>query len=374
MTVLSTNQLWSLVLLFQIGSNVVFGFGSGAKQDAWIAAGISCMLGCGLIVLYAKICEWGDRKNWVELLEALLGRYAGKAIGMIYIVSFIYVAGRVLRDFGELIATYILPRTPIGVTMFLFLFLAVYAASVGLERMARLAELCIPIVLAYLLILLIFILFSETMDLQWLFPVASDWKAIGTSVFPLGVTVPYGESIVFTMLYTFVRSPHMFRNTMLFASASSGLLLIILDFLAILTLGPDLFARTLYPLLVSFQLISLADFIENVDPLVVTIFLFGGLFKILIFFYGACIAITSQWRLRDHRSTVLPVAILVWLLAFYMTDNISSHIFVGLQWVPWVMWIPLFIIIPLLLLPIAWWKRKGRDKSDGKNDAGSNSA
>jgi spore germination protein KB len=128
-----------------------------------------------------------------------------------------------------------------------------------------------------------------------------------------------------------------------------------------------LFARTLYPLLAAFQLISLADFIENVDPLVVTIFLLGGLFKILLFFYGACTGIRAQWRLHSHRSVVLPVFILVWLLAIFMTDNISSHIFVGLHWVPWVLWVPLFIMIPLLLVPISWWKRKGRTANEGDN-------
>lgn len=367
MPVLSANQLWSLVILFQIGSNVVFGFGSGAKQDAWLAAIFGCILGSGLIFVYTKICEWTNRDNLVEILESLLGNFLGKLVSSLYILAFIYVAGRVLRDFGELIITYILPDTPIGFTMFLFLLLAAYAVWVGVERMARLAELSMPIVVIYLLILFTLTLFSETMQIEWIYPIASDWKAIGTTVFPLGVTVPYGETIVFTMLYGFVRSPQIYRGGLLAATVFSGVVFVMLDLLAVLTLGPYLFARTLYPLLAAFQLISLADFIENVDPLVVTIFLLGGLFKILLFFYGACTGIRAQWRLHSHRSVVLPVFILVWLLAIFMTDNISSHIFVGLHWVPWVLWVPLFIMIPLLLVPISWWKRKGRTANEGDN-------
>ncbi|UFJ39144.1 spore germination protein [Brevibacillus humidisoli] len=69
----------------------------------------------------------------------------------------LYVAGRVLRDFGELIDSFLLPKTPTGFSMFVFLLLVGYACFAGIERMARLGEMFIPLVLLLLVLQVIFL-------------------------------------------------------------------------------------------------------------------------------------------------------------------------------------------------------------------------
>lgn len=119
--------------------------------------------------------------------------------------------------------------------------------------------------------------------------------------------------------------------------------------LGVATLGAEIFSRAIYPLLSTFQMTAVSQFVDNVDPLIVINYMIVGIFKVLIFTYAACAGIATQWKLSNYRAVILPVCLLVWLLATYMAPNLSSHIFTGLKWVPWVMWVPLFLVIPLLL-------------------------
>lgn len=358
MKVLTTWQTFSMIFLFQLGSSIVFGFSGGAKQDAWISVGISTFIGCGLIWMYSKLFEWYPDKNWISLLIHLFGRYFGNIVASVYILIFIYDAGRVLRDFGELMNNFILPRTPVAFTMFLFLLLIAYACFAGIERMARFAEITILVVILNLLIQFIILASSEVLDLSLLFPIGEDWKHIGTTVFPLGVTVPFGETFAFTLFWTQLVQPNKFRKMVLLSSILIGIILALLDILAVGTLGPEMFSRSFYPLLSTFQLISVTDTINNLDPIVVTNFLVCGFFKILVFTYAALTGITTQWKIDKYRAAIIPVSILVWLLAFYMTKNMVSHLFVGPKWVTLVMWVPLFIIIPLFAVILAKVKKK----------------
>ena len=276
MPVLSSLQLWSLVLLFQMGSNLVFGFGAGAKQDAWIAAGISTIAGCILIWVYCKTVELNTGLNWVPLLIRVFGSVLGNLLSTLYILAFLYGAGRVLRDFGELLHTYILPKTPIGVTMALLALLIAYSCYVGIERMARVAEIGIILMLLFLLVQIIFLFSSGLIQPSLLQPVATDWTRILKTAFPLGVNVPFGETLAFAMFWVWTGRVRAYRKALFLATISAGILFIVLDVLTVATLGPEMFSVSLYPLLATFRLISFADFVENLDPLVVTNFLITG--------------------------------------------------------------------------------------------------
>lgn len=345
-------QLFSLYFLFELGTSVIFGFGGGGNQDAWIATGISSAIGIGLIWLYCKLFEWYPNKNWIALMIHIFGRYIGNIVAALYIACMIYDAGRDMRDFGELMHTYLLPKTPMVVVMFMLGLIVIYCCSVGLSRIGRFAELLVPIVMIILAVEFILLTATNIYNFSFLAPVAANWKDIAKTVFPVGITVPFGESISFALFWAITVPPHVFRKTVIVTSLIVGVLLVLLDLVAIATLGP-MFSRLLYPMLSAFQLISVGDFVDNIDALVVTNFMIGGLFKIVVLTFGACVGIAEQWKVKEYRSVLIPVVCIVLILAVNMADNIITHVLVGVSWVPWTIFVPLFIVIPLLSLLIA---------------------
>lgn len=361
--VLSTWQTFCLMFLFQLGTTIVFGFAGGAKQDAWLAALISASIGICIVWMFTHLYEQHPGDNLVSLLQLTFGRYIGHFLTVLYTFAFTYEAGRILRDLGELMGTFLLPSTPSPFLMFLLVLLVAYACFAGIERVARLAELSIIIVFLFTCIQLVLLIFSDVIDLAWLLPVASDWKSIGVTVFPLGLTTTFGEIVVFTMFWKLTVTPRKFRKAALYSSMLVGAVFVVLDLIAVSTLGPDLFYRSFYPLLTSFQLIRIADFIDNFDPFVVTTFITGGLFKIILYAYAACTTITSQWKTENHRIVIIPVAIVIWFISIYTAKNIASHIFVGLKIVPWVVELPLFVVLPLIIFIVNGAFRKRTVKS-----------
>ncbi|MCQ6279877.1 GerAB/ArcD/ProY family transporter [Bacillus sp. EB600] len=52
---ISLSQLLTLSINFLLGSTIVLGIGTEAKNDAWIAIGVASFLGAGLIWFYHKL-------------------------------------------------------------------------------------------------------------------------------------------------------------------------------------------------------------------------------------------------------------------------------------------------------------------------------
>jgi spore germination protein (amino acid permease) len=346
---LSSWQLYSLLLLFLLGTSVVFGIASSAKQDAWITAFISTFLGAALLWLYSKLYASHADLNWSGLLMKSFGQLIGSVLCLIYVFIFIYSAGRDLRDIGELTNTFLLPKTPIGVTMVLFQMLVSYTCFAGVERMGRLAELNIPIVFVIFLLEVILLVASGTIHLSLLTPIAAEWKPILTAAFPGNFTVPYSEAFAFAAFWSKMKPPGGFRKAAIRSCATAGFIFIVLDILAIGSIGPELFSRSFFPLMTTFHLVNIADFIQNIDPFIVTAFLIGVLFKITIFTYAACSMISDLWKVNAG-SAVIPVSVIVFLFAFYMTESLSSHLFTGHEWAVWVVFMPFFVISPFLSL------------------------
>lgn len=352
MNSISNWQLYCLMLLFQLGTSVVFGFASPAKQDAWITVLISVVPGSMLFWAYVQLYKTRPDTNWGGLLRLSFGKAAGFFLGIVYIILFIYAAARNLRDLGELTSTFLLPRTPMAVIMFLFQLLAAYICYSGLERMGRVAELNVPVIFFFLTLQIILLIASGVLQLKLLTPVAEDWRPILTAAFPGNLTVPYAESFAFAAFWSWTRMPGQFLKAALLSAGTACIFLVILDIVAVGAVGPEVFSRSLFPVMTTFQLVNIGDFIRNIDPVIVTNYMIGVLIKLSVFTFAALAMIQDLWKISGHKVAAVPVSLLVLLLAFFMTENLSSHLFVGTQWVPWVIFLPFFIAVPMLVFII----------------------
>ncbi|PWK10243.1 GerAB/ArcD/ProY family transporter [Tumebacillus permanentifrigoris] len=365
---LGSIQFVALLILFQVGSYVIFGFASSAKQDAWLVALLSMVSGLFLTLIYYAIYALYPGLNYVEILRRTFGSGLGGLLGACYLIAFTYVAGRVLRDFGELVTTFILPRTPILVVLFCLVFVCYYGLNAGIEVVGRVAEFMLFLFLFFLLTQTIFLTGSGLANFEFLLPIAHDKKAIVQSLIPLGITVPFGETIAFLMFYNQVRRQDMVKFLLMFSVVGAGLVLMSLNLLAVAILGPELYARNIYPMITAVQQVSVADFVESLDALIVIYIGIAAFFKITVFMYSAAVGASSLFRLQEYRTVLIPLSVAVLLLSTFMSKSLPEHVFIGLNWVPWVLWVPLFIILPILVLGIGMFRTRGeRGHVEAKN-------
>ena len=122
-----------------------------------------------LFYFYLFTAETLPRKDLLEIFDISFGRYIGFLFSFIYASSFLAASGILLREFYELLKSYVFPNTPISVINGTIIIILIVAAFLGLETIARTAKLAAFFALFGYLALLI--LSSQYFKLSNLFPV-----------------------------------------------------------------------------------------------------------------------------------------------------------------------------------------------------------
>ncbi|MGP4081652.1 GerAB/ArcD/ProY family transporter [Pseudalkalibacillus sp. R45] len=358
---ISTLQLYVLMVFFQLGSAVVVGLGLQAKQGAWIAILIGMGAGLVLFWMYTQIHLYQPENNFVNMLQESFGNVFGKVVGFLYILYFIYLAARVLRDFGELLLSATLVETPMFVILTIMILASLYVISKGIEVLARTSEFYFPI-LSGLVVLGIGLLFaSKAVQLKNLQPYTGEgWGLILQTAFPMTLTFPFGELIAFLMLFKYVNKTNRVRTTGIFAILTSGIILAVTAIMDVAVLGADSAARTTFPLLMTISRIEIGDFIQRLDAIGVFILIIGMFFKVSLFYYVAVACTASVFNVTKFKLLFYPVSLVILFAALTITSNFSEHLEEGMQLVPFYIHLPLQLGIPFLVLLILSVKYRKR--------------
>lgn len=351
-----------LTLIFQIGSSVIFGFASVSGKDAWLSTLISTAMGACFILLYLTLMRLQPGLTLVEWFPTQFGFWIGTPIAWFYSLFFLYNASRTLGDIKDLIPTTILPGTPNWVILGAFTVAVAYALFSGIEVIARLAEIIVPTILVLFLIEIILVLGSDTNHIERLQPVLGEgWGRVWKAVWPIGIQQSFGETLEFAMFWTLVKPSEPIMRTTLLATVLYGMILSTFDALAVLAFGEGIFSASTYPLYNLVKMISIADFLENLDALGILYFMGTAFFKLAIQIYGSIRGIQQLLYLHSSRALVFPVVVIVFLLALTESRNTAEHTVSGLQKIGNPSLIP-YVLLPCLLLVVIGLRKTLRNK------------
>lgn len=354
-------QLFALLLLFEVGSAIVVGVRSDAKQDAWIAVLAASVFGVAIIRMYIYILSYDPSKHLFQIVEAVFGKAVSLVLTLAYVPYFLYIAARVLRDFTELMITDTFPNTPIEALSVLFMLVVVYVVYLGIEVVARTTEVFVPYALFFLFMLSVFLFVGKDVEFKNMLPIlAEGFQPVLRAVFPGLIGFPFGETIVFTLIMTDMEKFNKVSKTAMWAVLVSGAVLAYHMFLNVAVLGVDKVGRSTFPFLNAVREIAVAEFIERLDPFVVFIMMLGIFVKVCLFFYGGLKGLEHAFRI-PYRCLCFPIGMLVALVSVLIASSFAEHIEEGLKFVPLYLHMPLQIGFPLLLLAAVAWKKKRKE-------------
>jgi spore germination protein KB len=360
---ISPIQLFSLIYLFELGSAIVVAVGISAKKDAWIAILLGLIGGIFLFFIYRYLYLQYPATTLTGYAKKIFGNYLGSLIGLFYIIYFLNISMRVLRDFGDLLLASTLPKTPLLPINMLMILAVSYVLFHGIEVLGRTAEVFIVILLFLGISGNLLIHISGNVNYNHLMPVfAEGWKPIVTTTFPETLAIPFGEVIVFTMLLPYLNKQKMITKTVLSAMILSGLTLSYTLALNVAVLGVDQVGRSTFPLLATIGMVNIAEFLQRLDVIVVFTLIIGGFFKIAIFFYAGLIGIVDLFQFKSHTKMILPVAIIVSYGSMAIASNFIEHIEEGLKIFAQSAHITFQMIIPLLMLIITIIRKRLESK------------
>lgn len=363
---LALSQLLTLIINFLLGSSIVVGVGMEAKKDAWIVIFAGLFIGILLVMFYFFMLSFLPGKNLFEILEYCVTRPVAIVFTCLYIVYFNYVACRVIRDFGELIATAILPTTPIEFSIVLLVMLIGYILYLGIEVLGRTSEIFTPYTFIFILLLFIFLFANENIKIENILPVGvGNWRNILKGIIPTITVFPYGELIAFSVILPYVTNRKYSRSISICSVIIASFILMSTVFLIIVTLGEHTSARSNFPLLSAARLVSIGEFIERIDALIVFIMMLGILIKSSVFMFGGLKGLEYIFKI-PFRYFSIPVSCLVSLFSVFIASDFADHIEEGLHVDKFLLHIPMEFGIPLFICGILLFKKWKSEKNVGK--------
>lgn len=315
-----------MIILFIIGSALVYGSVREAKKDIWISIILGIIITLVIAIMYSRILTNFPNNNLYDVIIIIFGRYIGTIICLIYIFYSLYLASLVLIEFTMFIGIVGLEFTPEIVVGFMIIILAITGVKMGIEVLGRFAEFFIKII--YPIVLLVIPLMLSMVNVNNLKPVLADgFEPVFEGAFSV-IAFPFAEIIIFTMLFS---SEAVIEKGKLFKVFAYGLLLgggllFVTEVATYLSLGPYGFESSYFPVYSALSRINIKNILQRVEIVIAVSFLLGGFIQISSCLLACCNGIASVAKLKDYRFMVTPIAIIVLIIALTTYKDIMENV------------------------------------------------
>ncbi|WP_438448693.1 GerAB/ArcD/ProY family transporter [Gorillibacterium sp. sgz5001074] len=357
--VITNSQFTILVIMFLIGSSTLIApplLVMEAKRDAWISGLLAISIGLFFAWLCGVLAHRDPELSLAQKCERILGKWPGKLVALLFVLFFLLLTSALVRIIGDFLTTLIITETPIQAAELAMLLVVVMGARLGLEVFARTAEILIPWIMMFFIILTAFLL--PEIHLSRLTPVLEEgMRPVLFGLYPL-FGIPYMDLIVFLTITPYVAKTQYVGQNLRTGVWIGGGILAMNAFLAIAVLGADFTSQLNYPIYGLAEKIQIGKFIQRVEVLSGGLMFITLFMKIIICFYATATSAAEMLGLKTYRSLTYPLGLLVLGLSVLIAPNIIYFQRFALE-----SWSPLCsvfgFLLPLLLLIVRGIRRSG---------------
>lgn len=337
-----------------------------AKEDAWLSYILGMIPVMIMLFSIVKLGRMFPGQTIVQYSETILGKYFGKFIGLLISFYFFYVGSVIIFELASFMASAIMPETPVFVFITLTGLVIVYTINKGLEVITRLNLAFFPVIVFSLFF--IFVLAAKDMNPNYLRPVlANGFKPVF-----IGSFAPYawlGTTFVMGMIIPYTSQPNKIKMPYFCGVWIKAALYIITTISCLAIFGPFEAGRISLPIVDLVKLINVANFIQNIEVLLVLIWV-GGVFAMNTgWFYFSVLGVAQSLKLKEYRTITLPMMVLYISIAMLNFENYPD--FVDWAQFTWPFYALFFqTLLPVLLLIIALVRGLGTKQTNKEQRCG----
>lgn len=357
--VITSKQAISMLILFITNGTLIFPSGVEAQKDIWIAIIAAMLLGMLISLMYSKLLSLFPGEDLYDILINIFGRFFGKLFCVIYIWFSFNIAVFVVEDFSSFITTVTLPEMNKFIIVLFPTALCAYGLKNGIEVLGRFSELIVSTLI--ILVLLACLLLTPNMEVKNLMPVLEKGiSPILSGTFSL-FTFPFGETIVFTALFSSIESKADIKKSYLLGILIGGSLVLLAKISDILTLGVDRFSQYYFPNYAAVSRVKIGEFIQRIEIIAGLTFTIGGLMKLCICMLSAAKGTAKVLNIKNYRFIVVPLSLLLFDASFIFNKNIIELTnWTGTLWRYYSF--PFEVILPVFIFCYALIKVKVKKK------------
>ncbi|KUO77688.1 MAG: hypothetical protein APF77_13175 [Clostridia bacterium BRH_c25] len=305
-----------------------------AAQAGWVSPVVCIVPFIALIFVIDSILKKYKDQSMAEIITTIMGRYLGKLVLVLYLLWVVLLLTLYTRYYAERLTSSIYPNINNNVLIILTLIPIAYMLRSGFTVIARMSEILLPFVGAMLVMLSIFLLPKIRTDN--ILPVYFN------DIVPI-VKASFASTGILSYLFLLfflsdkivnMKSFKAFGYIATYINISS---LILVMFITIGVLGVSVARRAPLPVLITVKQASLMDTIENIEAIIIAIWIFTDFTLISTFFVVTLNLIKSIFKLSDTRPLINILAILIYFLSMgisstkFELEEFSNTLFIPLS-------------------------------------------
>lgn len=355
MSKITQRQLFFLIIHVQIGGGILtlaFDIQEVAGKDGWISVLISGMFIQILLLIFFALLKRFPDLNIYEISIALLGRFIGKTINMLYVLFFIFTNISLITLYGKLFHTWIAPRTPEWVLLALITAVSIYLIRENLRIITRFFILAF---FPFFIILFLSIYSIKDINLLFILPLESSGflKILEASKETVISMVGFELILVVSPLVLGKKKTQL-------KTLSAANLFITLFYTFIVVLCLTFFSPVEIKLVPEPVLYMIKDqsfkIIERTDLVFLSIWIIFFTTSFMGYLYVSSVGAASLLNLKSHRKIVPYIGLLTFIIALFLKsqkaietlsnyNTIASYVVIG--------------FIPISFLLISFIKKGG---------------
>ncbi|MBK1811253.1 GerAB/ArcD/ProY family transporter [Clostridium sp. YIM B02505] len=303
--------------VFYTSISVLF---KATSTAAWYATLISCLISMMLFSIVCLLMNRYPNKNLVQIFDIVTGKFIGKILSLIFCAYFIFYSGATIREFVEMVISYVLPSTQPSIIITVLLLIVVSYAYVGIEGIARMAYVgffCISIGLVTILILP-----YRFYDINNLIPIGGYGVK---SIFSTGFwrASAYSEVIFLAFLSNCLHENKNLKKVGLVSLALSGIIISMGTVCALMAFEYSQGGENLSSLFQLSRIIYINRFLQRIESVFIFIWVIASIINVSVAFYVAISIFCKAFNVSNHRPCLLPFVYFTFMVTL-LPKNISE--------------------------------------------------
>ncbi len=331
--------------------------------SGWIGTIVSCLTTLVMFSLIYMLMKRFPNKDITQIFEAVLGRFSGKVLSLVFSAYLLFYAASSLREFVEMIKAYNLPYSPPSLLVFAFIAVCAIVAYYGLEGIARISGIFfIPVIVALFVILL---LASPNYNINYMKPYLG-YGLKETVVTGLLRCSAYDEVVILAFMINSMHGLKTFKRAGYASIIITGITFssnLLCNVLAFTYTGGRENLSGLFELS---RAIYFNRFVQRLESIFLFAWVISSLVSVAIAFYLSINIYTKAFRIPGHRPLIFPFSFLLFMVTL-IPKNMSEVVQLNIHFIR--QYSCFFIyLVPVMILFIAVIFRKRGDIVHGKKN------
>ena len=358
-TQISNHQLFALTANFAIGAAVISlssSIAELAKQDAWISALITPLVGLPLLWLYFYLGKLYPGKTLIDMIKSAFEKWVGWIISAFFVIFVCFLdAQQVTFYIGKFIKAEYMTETPLYAVNLLLVIGLVIGLLYGLEAIARSAE--VFLVLVTVLMAFALLLSLKDINPENLLPIFEEGitpALKGSLVLSSYMTWP---CVILLMIYPASTDGTLkTRNSLFLGYLLGAAVNLMCTIITIMVLGSTITAKSDYPTYLAAKEIRVG-IITRIEAIVSFSWIATEFIRTILYFYAGTIGLCQLFKIKNDKRIIIPLGLVILIYSGIVYPDAEYQA----KWdsITWVPFIASFgAILPILILIISKIKKR----------------